>query len=322
MVCGKIEGIFSEGGTSMKKYVADLLLLSVAFVWGTTFVVAQNAVSVLEPFTFNGLRFLCAAGFLLLWIVCFSRKPFKTINRSLIGSGVILGIFLFSGYALQTFGLLYTTSSKAGFLTGLSVVLVPLLGFIIFKQKPRVSAIVGVAIAAVGLYMMTTGDRSSVNLGDLLEFLCAFAFGLHIVFTGKYASRFPAILLTFVQISTVGVLNFVSAFLFEDWQKAFTSTAAESGVWTAILFTSLVATVLAYLAQTAMQKYSPPTRVALILTMEPVFAAATAYIWTGERLGGAALIGCLLIFAGMILAELPGKVFSRFKHSEKHSISG
>ncbi|HET7578650.1 MAG TPA: DMT family transporter [Bacillales bacterium] len=298
-------------------YVADSLLLLVAFIWGATFVIIQNAVTVLEPFTFNGFRFLCAALFLLGWMVCFHRRQLKKINRSLLVSGVIMGSWLFCGYALQTFGLLYTTSSKAGFLTGLNVVLVPLLAFWVLKQKPKKFAVVGVMIAAGGLYMLTAGSQAAVNIGDLLEFLCAIGFAMQIVFTGKYASFFPALVLTLVQISTVAVLNLIAAFLFENWTRAFSAeVVGGTGVWGAIFFTSLFATVLAYLAQTAFQKNTAPTHVALIFTMEPVFAALTAYIWAGERLGTMALIGCLLIFAGMILSELPGKRLTRFKRSK------
>lgn len=294
-------------------FAADLLLLFVAFIWGATFVVIQDAVTVLEPFTFNGLRFLCAALFLFVWIVCFQRQQFKKINRSLLKSGIIMGGWLFSGYALQTFGLLYTTSSKAGFLTGLNVVLVPLLGFLILKQKPKTAAIIGVCIAAAGLYMLTAGSTGGFNIGDLLEFLCAIAFGMHIVFTGKYAAHFPAFVLTLIQISTVGVCNLIAALLFENWGKAFSPSVVGTGVWLAVLFTALLATVVAYLAQTALQKYTAPTHVALIFTMEPVFAALTAYFWAGERLGSLALIGCLLIFVGMILSEIPVKIFTRGK---------
>ncbi|HEX6922491.1 MAG TPA: DMT family transporter [Bacillales bacterium] len=300
-----------------KLYAADILLLFVAFIWGATFVIIQNAVAVLKPFTFNGLRFLCAALFLFIWVIFFYRNRLLKMTRSLLGSGIVLGLWLFSGYALQTFGLLYTTSSKAGFLTGLNVVLVPLFAFLILKHKPKLPAVIGVGIAAIGLYLLTAGGHSGFNIGDLLEFLCAIAFGMHIVFTAKYASHYPALVLTLIQISTVALLNLGAAFLFEDWTEAFSpAVVGGTGVWFAILFTALLATVIAYLAQTALQKYSPPTHVALILTMEPVFAAVTGYFWAGDRLGSIAILGCFLIFIGMLLAELPEKVFARFRRSK------
>ena len=204
-----------------KWYVADLLLLFVAFIWGATFVMIQDAVTILQPFAFNGLRFLLAALFLFIWMIGFRKEQLKQINRSMLTSGLIMGGCLFSGYALQTIGLQFTTPSKAGFLTGLNVVLVPLLAYFILKRKPSIAALIGVGSSVIGLYLLTTGGKSTVNIGDLLEFLCAIAFGLHIVVTGKYAKHFPAIALTFIQISTVAVLSSLASLLFENWKATF-----------------------------------------------------------------------------------------------------
>jgi len=295
-----------------KWYVADLLLLFVAFIWGATFVMIRDAVTVLQPFTFNGLRFLLAGLFLLLWMIAFRRDQLKKMNRSMLFSGIVIGTCLFAGYALQTFGLEFTTPSKAGFLTGLNVVLVPLLAFLILKRKPGIAALIGVGCSVAGLYLLTEGGGSSFNIGDLLEFLCAFAFGMHIVFTGKYAKQFPAIALTLIQISTVAVLSGLAAIFSENWSAAFSPSVIKgSGVWFALLFTSLLATVAAYLSQTALQKITAPTHVALIFTMEPVFAALASYFWIHETLGTTAYIGCLFIFIGMILAELPYQTIIR-----------
>ena len=125
---------------------------------------------------------------------------------------------MFVGYATQTLGLLFTTSSKAGFITGLSVVLVPLLSFILFKYKPSKAAVLGILVATVGLYLLTMTDSVSLNVGDGLVFICAIGFALQIVYTGKYSSKFPSLLLTIIQIGTVSVLSIIGAFLFEDWQ--------------------------------------------------------------------------------------------------------
>ncbi|HET7657445.1 MAG TPA: DMT family transporter [Bacillales bacterium] len=294
-----------------KWYIADLLLLFVAFIWGATFVMVRDAVTVLQPFTFNWLRFLLAGLFLLAWMFFFQKREIKQINRSMVFSGMIMGAWLFAGYALQTYGLEYTTPSKAGFLTGLYVVLVPLLTLLILRQKPSFAALTGVGSSVIGLFLLTAGGESGVNIGDLFEFLCAIAFAMHIVFTGKYASQFPAIALTFIQISTVAVLNGIAAIFFENWKLAFSPAVIGSSVWFALLFTSLLATVVAYLSQTALQKHTAPTHVALIFTMEPVFAALTSYLWINETLGTAAYFGCLFIFIGMILAEFPFQTFFR-----------
>jgi drug/metabolite transporter (DMT)-like permease len=285
---------------------ADISLLMVAFVWGATFVLVQNAISVLEPFTFNGVRFFIAALFLLGWLSVFKRSQLLQVNKKMIGSGVILGIWLFGGYALQTLGLLYTTSSKAGFITGLSVVLVPLFTFLLLRQKIKAFAITGALLAAMGLYFLTLGDRLSFNKGDMLVLFCAFSFALHIVFTGKLAKNYSPLPLTLIQILTVAIFSSIFGFIFEDWGRVFNlSVMGHPYVLLAIVVTSVFATALAYFIQTNFQKYTSPTRVALIFAMEPVFAAVAAFIWNDESLGAKALLGCSLILGGMILAELP-----------------
>lgn len=287
---------------------ADVSLLLVAFVWGTTFVLVQNAIAFLEPFSFNGVRFFMAAFLLGGWLVIFEREQLKKINKKLLISGIIMGLFLFIGYAFQTIGLLHTTSSKAGFITGLSVVMVPVFSFMLLKIKPGFNAIIGVSIATAGLYLLTMTDKVSLNIGDAYVLICAVGFALHIIFTGKYSSKYPALLLTVIQVGTVALLSGIFAFFTENWQQAFeTGVLFKTNVVTALIVTSLFATALAFFAQTAFQKFTTPTRVALIFAMEPVFAAAAGLMWANERLSFSALTGCLLIFAGMVFAEIPAK---------------
>lgn len=291
---------------SNRTLFADFSLLLVALVWGATFVIVQNAINLLPPITFNGIRFLIAALLLGGWLILFERKQFIHLDRRLIFSGIIIGLWLFIGYATQTVGLLYTSSSKAGFITGLSVVLVPLFSFFLLKLRPTRNAIIGVLIATVGLYLLTMTDISALNQGDALIFVCAIAFALQIVYTGKYSSKFPTLLLTVIQISTVAVLSILYSFFFEDWSLAFSSSIIlNQSVLVALIITSVFATALAFFAQTNFQKFTTPTRVALIFAMEPVFAAVTGFIWADDRLSLSAIVGCLLILAGMIFAELP-----------------
>jgi drug/metabolite transporter (DMT)-like permease len=305
-----------------KQWVADGSLLLVAFIWGATFVLVQNAISFLEPLSFNGVRFSLAGLFLFGWLYLFHRSQLKMVNGKLLISGIFMGFWLFSGYAFQTIGLLYTTSSKAGFITGLSVVLVPLFAFFLLKQKPKANGIIGVLIAAIGLYFLTINGEVSINKGDLLVLLCAVSFGMHIVITGKYSSQFPALLLTITQIFTVSILCIISAFFYEDWTQMFNAAVLQKAeVWSALLITSLLATAFAFLLQTNFQRYTTATRVALIFAMEPVFAALTAYIWANERLTISALFGSLLILLGMILAELPMAIPVRKKPSSNRGIT-
>ena len=294
-----------------KSLFADISLTLVALVWGATFVLVQNAISFLKPFSFNGVRFTVAAVLLGGWLLLFKREQLKFLNWKLLIAGSLMGFWLFVGYATQTMGLMYTTSSNAGFITGLCVVLVPLLSIFLLKQLPGLNAVVGVLVATGGLYLLTMTNSTPLNLGDGLVFICAVSFALQIIVTGKYSSSHPSLLLTVVQITTVAVLSSISALLFEDWHKALQpNILLNRDVISALLVTSIFATALAFFAQTTFQKYTTSTRVALIFSLEPVFAAITAYFWGGERLSGSAVWGCLLIFFGMILSEIQfGKIF-------------
>jgi drug/metabolite transporter (DMT)-like permease len=289
-----------------KPWFADFNLLLVAFVWGTTFVIVQKAIAFLEPYSFNTVRFFIAAILLLFIIYFFKRTSFKNFkNKNLLKSGTLLGFWLFLGYGFQTVGLLYTTSSKAGFITGLSVILVPLFSYALLKQKLNWQIGFSSLLAVAGLYLLTIHNSFSLNIGDGYVLLCALSFALHIVFTGKFAKSFDAFCLTVVQLFTVSFLSFITALFTEHWQEIFAANMLlKSEVITALLITSLFATALAFLAQTYFQSFTTPARVALIFAMEPVFAAITAFIVLNERLGSKALIGCILILFGMILSEL------------------
>jgi drug/metabolite transporter (DMT)-like permease len=255
-----------------------------------------------------------AAALLGLWLLLFERRQLKAFDGKLLLAGMTLGFFLFIGYAFQTLGLLYTTSSKAGFITGLSVVMVPLFSVLLFKNTLGLNAYLGIAVATAGLYLLTMTDIASLNAGDGLVLICAFGFAFHILFTGKYARLYPSLALSVVQIAMVSVLSGISALIFEDWKRALNPAVILSAeVLSALLVTAVFATGAAFLIQTKFQKYTTATRVALIFAMEPVFAAITGYFWAGDRLSYSAAAGCLLIFAGMVIAELPGIHLKKLK---------
>jgi drug/metabolite transporter (DMT)-like permease len=305
----------------MKKKIllADLSLLFVAFIWGTTFVLVQNAIDTLPPLAFNALRFSIAAVCLSIWYITIQKKKHQALKISLplMISGFILGSLLFAGYAFQTIGLLYTTTSKAAFITGLSVVLVPIFSLLLFKQKPQLFPVIGMMLALIGLYLLTMINTFGIAIGDLLVLGCAIAFAFHIIYTGFYAKKHAALQLTVVQIATVALLSIIGSFFFENMNSVFTiEVLFNRDVIIAILITSLLATALAFFIQTTTQQYTTPTKVGIIFAMEPVFAALTAFAFTNESLGYAALIGCFLIFIGMILAELPAiKLYKKSKQA-------
>lgn len=301
--------------------IADISLLLVTFIWGTTFVLVQNAIDSLQPFAFNGVRFLIAAAILAAWLIIFEKRQLRQLTWKLLLTGSFIGFWLFLGYATQTIGLLYTTSSKSGFITGLNVVLVPIFSMILLKQSLRKNALLGVGTATVGLFLLTATDITGFNIGDGLTFICAVSFALQIIFTGKYTSQFPTLLLTVIQITTVSLLALISSFLFEDWQSTFRPAVILSkDVLVALIITSVFATAFAFFAQTKFQKYTTTTRVALIFATEPVFAAITGYMWAHDRLTYSAVFGCLFIFLGMVIAELPMKKLPRTVHENIFSL--
>jgi drug/metabolite transporter (DMT)-like permease len=289
-----------------KSWFADINLLFVAFIWGTTFVIVQNAIATIEPYSFNSVRFCIASLLLFSFILCFKRSLLSHFkNRKLLRNGIILGSFLFLGYGFQTVGLLYTTSSKAGFITGLSVVLVPLFSYLFLNQKLNLQIGISSLFAIIGLYLLTIHHSLSINIGDGYVFLCAVSFALHIVFMGKFAKNFDAVCLTIVQLITVSLFSFITSLFTENWQSIFmVNKILKNEVVLALIITSLFATALAFLAQTHFQSFTTPARVALIFAMEPVFAAVTAYLIANERLGTKGTAGCILILTGMLLSEL------------------
>ncbi|GCE16324.1 DMT family transporter [Dictyobacter kobayashii] len=288
------------------RWLSDGILLLIAAIWGLTFVLIQNAIATIPPFSFVALRFSCAALLLLPFLGKQKSAAPTTLSRvHLLMCGGLLGFFLFLGYALQTFSLLYTTSGKSGFLTGLAVTLVPLLAWLILGTRPALLALIGVGVATVGLYLLAFVDISTINPGDVLAFFCAIAFGLQVVYTGKFSGLASAHTLVLIQLSTVAVLSAIAALIFEPWQLIFQhSILFQAPVIIALIVTAVFATALAYLAQTHIQKFTTPTRVALIFATEPVFAALADYLWHGTTLGLRAFIGCLLILGGTLLTEI------------------
>jgi drug/metabolite transporter (DMT)-like permease len=278
-----------------KQLFADLSLLAVVIVWGYTFVAIKNALAGITPFNFIALRFI-AALFILLIVF---RKRLSGLNRYIILRGSIVGIFLFFAYAFQTAGLKYTTASNAGFITGFSVVLVPLFSALILKARPSAESTAGVICAIAGLFFLSYNEGYVINKGDILVLFCALAVAFHILTVGYYTKKMDSILLTIVQIGVVTILSVISALIFEE-----TALPEGSVVWGAIFVTSVFATVGAYLIQNIMQRFTSSTHTALIFSGEPVFAGIFGYYLLGERLSGWSILGCILILAGMVISEL------------------
>lgn len=291
-----------------KSFVADTALLLVTLVWGTTFLIVQNAIEILPPLAFNGVRFTSAA-LLFAMIVPFVHRDWRTfITPRLLRHGIVLGILLFGGYGFQTYGLLYTTSSNAGFITGLSVVLVPFFAVILLRHRLSWTAWLSAVLALIGLFLLSNGLSTNlhINTGDILVLFGAICFALQIIATSRFTAHHPSLILVAIQLGTVGMLGLGASIMFEhvgawsDWMQRIASTE----VWTALMITMLLGTSFAFWAQTYYQKYTSPARVAIIFAMEPVFAGFTGYFFGQEKLGSAAVIGSILMLISMLVVEL------------------
>lgn len=274
---------------------ADLSLLLVTAIWGTTFVIVKEAVAVIPPVTFIALRFTLAT---LAMALLFGRR-LRGFGLAEYGAGALVGVLLFAGFVLQTLGLQATSASTAGFITGLSVVLVPFVAYLALGHRPTRGAVLGVGLATVGLALLTLGDDLSLEPGDTLVLACAVAFALHIVAVGRFAPRMDALGLALVQLAVVCALSWAAALAVE---RPAIGLTPELGLM--LLFIGVIATGLVFAIQNAAQRFTSPTHTALIFTMEPVFAALFARLWLGEELGPRAAIGAALILGGMLAAEL------------------
>lgn len=293
-----------------RRLIADSALLFVAFIWGVTFVMVQEAVRSYPVFAFLFTRFaLALVGLLpILWwrrshlLPTSHQAPF----RRHLAAGGLIGFFLFAGYAFQTAGLQYTTPAKAGFITGLGVVFVPVLGLLLQRERLSPAVGLGIAAAALGLAFLSLSGvdlAQGINRGDLLVLGCSISFAAQILAVGQFAPRMNALALTTIQLAIVVVLAGAASLLFEPgapWPPSGQPLFAA-------FFTGILCTALAFGIQTAAQRFTTATHTALIFATEPVFAALASFALIGERLGPAQLLGCGLILAGMLLAEVgPG----------------
>ena len=275
----------------------DGSLVAVTLIWGATFVLVKQALADVSTLLFLTLRFSIAA----VALAIIFHKEFRAPNaRASLGRGVIAGIFLFGGYVLQTAGLQYTSASKAGFITGMYVPLVPIIGGLVLQKLPQISELIGIAIACAGMVLLTVQkDIFDINRGDLLVLGCAAAYSCHILILGRFSPRSNLGVLTVAQIATGALLGASTFWWIEPVRLAWTPN-----VWLALGVTSLLATALAFFVQTWAQRYSSPTRTVLIFSLEPVFAWLTSYLITGEVLSGRGVAGAVLILIGILVVEL------------------
>ncbi|MFU2209647.1 DMT family transporter [Solidesulfovibrio sp. C21] len=283
---------------------ADILCLITALIWGLAFVAQRVGMAHLGPMGFNGIRFALGAAVLAPLAIRSMRypPPAPFLGGSDPGfpwlGGLLAGAILFTGASLQQVGLLYTTAGKAGFITGLYVVLVPLLGFFL-GQRPARGDVLGAVAAAFGLYFLSVTENFSLAPGDGLELIGAFFWAGHVLVIGWLSPRTRALPLAMAQYAVCAVLSLVCACFFET----ITWSGIVGAAWP-ILYGGLMSVGLAYTLQIIAQRDAKPTHAAILLSFETVFAALGGALILNERLGGRGLFGCALMFAGILVSQL------------------
>jgi drug/metabolite transporter (DMT)-like permease len=273
--------------------LAHLALVAAAFFFGTTFVVVKDAVARAGPVPFLAVRFLIAGA--LVWPLAVRRPVTPGATRA----GVLCGLALLAGYVFQTVGLQYLSSSVSAFITYLLVLIVPLLSAVVLRRPPTAPTVAGIVLASVGLYLLN-GATTSFGKGELLTLGCAFFFAVHIVLLAEFAPRHDPLRLNAVQLTVVGLGCLLPGFFTGGYDFPVS-------VWLAACYTGVAASAVAFGLMVWAQRRVSPSRTALLLMLEPVFAAAVGAI-AGDHLGLAAATGAALILVGVLVAELRGQV--------------
>lgn len=297
-----------------KKIRAELMLLTTALIWGTAFVAQRSGMDFVGPFTFNGIRFLVGAVVMIPIIMVMDRlggankpqAPMTSLEKRkerkfLWTGGFFCGLALLAGTGLQQMGLVYTTAGKTGFITALYIVIVPIIGIFLGK-KVRMLLWVSVALGVVGLYLLSINEGFSINIGDIFVFLCAFGFAAHILVVDYFSPKTNPIKLSAVQFFVCGAMSLVIMAFVEEPEWRFIMDAAFP-----ILYTGIMSCCVAYTFQVVAQRNVGPTVASLLLSMESVFAVIFGMLLLSEQLLPKEIVGCIIMFVAIILAQMPGK---------------
>lgn len=285
-----------------KMLKADIMLMTTAIIWGSAFAAQIIAMEHIGPFLFNGIRFAIGAIFLIPFIRIFSGLSHsnKSMRKKLF-SGLIIGLFLFAGSTLQQIGLKYTSAGNGGFITGLYVIIVPFMS-IALGFRPGKNQIISVFIAFIGMYLVSIpkgSNFSSINNGDILVFIGAFFWAMHVIVIGKAAPKMNPVLLSALQFAVCSLLSLTVAALIEPIKLPEISAAAGP-----LLYSGFLSVGLAYTLQVVAQKDASPTHAVIILTLESVFAAIAGWLVLSESFTGRKVIGCVIMFAAMIFSQI------------------
>ena len=290
----------------------DGMLVLTALIWGSAFVAQSVGMDYIGPFTFNSLRCLLGGLVLLpvIWYMGRKKASGDTQNndkeeqknkKTLFIGGICCGIALAAASSLQQIGLVYTSAGKAGFITALYILIVPVLGLFLGK-KVGIKTWAGVGLAVIGMYFLCIKEGFFISYGDFLVVICAFIFSLHILISDYFSPKVDGVKLSCIQFWISGVLCAIPMLLFER-----PTLAAVAAAYAPLFYAGVLSCGVAYTLQIIAQKNTDPTVASLILSLESVFAALTGWIVIHETLSPKELFGCLLVFAAIILAQLPEK---------------
>lgn len=293
----------------MKKYMGEIGLMITAIIWGSGFVASAVSLEHYTPYQILAGRFLI--GTLILCLVFY--KKLRYIKKSTLLKGTVLGLFLYIAFALQTVGLQYTTPSKNAFLTAVNVVIVPFIGFLLYKRKIDLFELGGAILALVGIAVLSLKLSTGINIGDLLTLCCAVGFAFHIFYTAKFVKDEDAVLLTIIQMVTAAVIGWIVVGF-----KGETSFSLESEGLLPLLYLGVFSTTIAYLLQTVAQKFITETKAAIILSTESFWGTAFSVVILSEVLTTKMIIGAILILGAILLSETK---FSFIKKKEIEEIT-
>jgi drug/metabolite transporter (DMT)-like permease len=275
--------------------LSELALIAIAAIWGLTFVMVKDAIEELPTMAFLAYRFIPAS--LIVAVV------FRTRLAALPGegwrAGVVMGVFLTGGYIFQTLGLERTTASNTGFITGLFVVLTPVLGAVFLRQRIHAVAWTAAGVAMFGLWLLAGAGTDFNTRGDGLVLLCSFSLAAHILATANAVKKYDVGALLAIQLGVVGVVSLAIGAAAGDLEAPEGAT-----VWSALLVTSLIASALGFFVQTFAQQHAPPARTALILAAEPAFAGLFGWLLNDERLSATGWLGAALIMTAIVAVEI------------------
>lgn len=278
-----------------QRLLADLTLLLVAFLWGTTFVGSKSVLEYFEPMYIIAIRFCLATAFMSLIFF----KKLKEIKKSDLISGGMVGIVLFVAFALQLIGLKYTTAGKQAFLAGTYVVMVPFLFWMFYKKRPDIRAFLGAFVCFLGIGFLTLNGKLSMGFGDSITLISSVFFAGHIMINGHFAKKVDVVILSIVQFGMLAILSLISALILEPVPVNVPGTA-----WANIIYLGIICSAIAYFLQTVAQKYTISTHASIIMSLESVFGSILAVIILGESFTVKMVVGCIAIFAAILISEL------------------